>query len=110
MKSQRSKGQNGEREVAAILAKYGIVARRRLGQERDGGEDLDTTDNRAWEVKRRRRIAVYAWYEQAARAAAANGRVPVVAMRCDRGEWLVMLKLEDYLRETHQCETIPCSS
>lgn len=92
--SQRRKGASGERELAKILSEQlGWVVSRKLGQARDGGDDLQTGQFR-WEVKRRKKIAVYEFMEQIEKACEVND-VPVVAMRADGKGWLVMMKLDD---------------
>jgi hypothetical protein len=93
-KSQRQKGAAGERELAGILTEQlGWVVRRRLGQARDGGDDIQTGKFR-WECKRRAKLSVYEFMDQIT-AACGPGDVPVVAMRGDGKGWLVMMKLED---------------
>ncbi len=94
--SQRRKGAAGERELAQLLSEQlGWVVTRKLGQARDGGDDIQTGKFR-WECKRRKSIAVYEFMDQIT-AACGPGDVPVVAMRADGKGWLVMLKLEDAL-------------
>ncbi|MFZ9611216.1 MAG: putative PDDEXK endonuclease [Methylococcales bacterium] len=95
-KSQRTKGAAGERELAAILTDtLGTKVTRKLGQARDGGDDIQTGKFK-WEVKRRAKIAVYEFMDQIT-AACKDGETPVVAMRADHKGWLVMMKLEDAL-------------
>jgi hypothetical protein len=94
--SQRRKGQVGEREVAAILTdQLGWVVNRTLNQTRDGGHDIETGCFR-WEVKRRAKIAVHEFMQQAVASCADEG-TPVVVMRGDGKDWLVMMRLEDIL-------------
>jgi Holliday junction resolvase len=93
-KSQRQKGAAGERELAGILTEQlGWVVSRKLGQARDGGDDIQTGKFR-WECKRRAKLSVYEFMDQIT-AACGPGDVPVVAMRGDGKGWLVMMKLED---------------
>ncbi len=95
-KSQRIKGAAGERELAEILtATLGWQINRKLGQARDGGDDIQTGQFK-WEVKRRKKIAVYEFMEQIEAACGPND-TPVVAMRADHKGWLVMMRLEDAL-------------
>jgi Holliday junction resolvase len=94
--SQRRKGAAGERELAAILTEHlGWAVTRKLGQARDGGDDIQTGQFK-WEVKRRKKLAVYEFVEQIEKACGPND-TPVVAMRADGKGWLVMMKLEDIL-------------
>ena len=70
----RNKGAAGERELAKILAdELGIEVQRKLGQARDGGDDIQVGKYRL-EVKRREALRLDDWCEQI-QAAAAPGRV-----------------------------------
>lgn len=91
----RQRGQEGEREVCAILRDHlGIDVRRRLGQERDSGTDIHLGPYRI-EVKRRKRLAgLYEWMEQATY----GDSLPVAAVRADGQEWLCVLRLSDFVR------------
>lgn len=92
--SQRRKGASYEREVAHYLSTvFGEPVKRNLSQSRDGGDDIRVS-GLVVECKRRRRIAVLRWYEQAKRAAG-DGGVPVVVMREDAGESFALVKLSD---------------
>ena len=92
-KSQRLKGANGEREVAAILSEYlDIDIRRKLGQARDSGNDIDLGPFTV-EVKRRKRIGgLYEWLTQT------PAQTPVLMLRADGKQWLVTLYLTDFIR------------
>jgi hypothetical protein len=93
--SQRRKGANGEREVAAILTdKLGFAVRRKLGQAREGGNDIDLP---GWslEIKRRARLGnLYEWLQQADQK---NGS-PAVLVRSDGHPWLAVVRLDDWIR------------
>lgn len=92
-RSQRTKGQGGERELAAILsAEIGQVVKRTLGQARDGGFDIETPPF-VWEVKRRKKMAVYEFVEQV-EAACRPGDRGIVAMRADGKQWLALMTLD----------------
>jgi Holliday junction resolvase len=94
--SQRRKGAAGERELANLLSEQlGWVVTRKLGQARDGGDDIQTGKFK-WEVKRRKRLSVYEFMDQIEKACGTND-IPVVAMRADGKNWLVMMRLEDIL-------------
>lgn len=58
------------------------------------GADLGGTGNLHVEVKLRKSLAVEAFLEQSIRDAR-PGKTPIVVMRRDRGEWLVMFRLSD---------------
>jgi hypothetical protein len=101
----RQRGQEGEREVCSILTAglgYGIT--RTLGQERDGGNDIDLLPFRI-QVKRRRTLGVHALMDDARRQCKAHEindslvtDIPVVAMRADNREWLVLMSLSDWMK------------
>ena len=92
----RTKGKAGEREWAAFLRDLGIDARR--SQQYAGGVgSADVVSDLAgvhWEVKRYARIAAARFLDQAVRDSAGES-APVVAMREDRGPWILMLRAED---------------
>ena len=79
----RQRGQEGEREIVALVrADLGLDLKgRRLGQERDGGHDVDIGYLRA-QVKRRKRLkALYEFLEGA----------DVACLRADGERWLVLM-------------------
>src|SRR5208282_3549030 len=97
-KSQRTKGAGGERELCGILTDaLGKKVKRVLGQARDGGHDISLSPFML-EVKRRRRIAVYEWFDQVVAASGAGSDTPVLVMRGDGREWLVMMRLDDWIK------------
>lgn len=100
--AQRRKGAAGEREAARALARaLGVTPpARNLSQARDGGHDL-TIGPYTVEVKRRQRLGLARWMEQ---AVAANrrqnkhevvARLPAVLCREDNGAWLFTIRLDD---------------
>lgn len=96
-KRQRQRGAETEREVCDEIAKgTGWVVKRELGQARDGGCDI-RLGHFILEVKRRKSIAVYEWIDQANAACVANS-VPVVICRADKREFLVIQRLDDWLK------------
>lgn len=101
---QRRRGNDGEREVCALLAgEFGISVRRTLGQARDGGTDI-SIPGFLIEVKRRKRVALL--YEALQQAVGALKPVkhpqarqtPCVALRADGEGWLVVMRLNDWCR------------
>lgn len=95
-RSARNKGAAGERELAALLSdQLGQVVKRKLGQARDGGDDIQVGRFRI-EVKRRERLQVVEWCEQV-EACAAAGEVPVLAFRRNGEPWRVVLRLDDFI-------------
>lgn len=99
MPNSNRKGKTGEREVAALLRSLGLDARRT--QQYSGTEGtadvVSSVPGVHWEVKRYARIASLRFLEQAERDCLAND-LPVVAMREDRGEWTIQLRLKDLPR------------
>jgi len=94
-KMSRNKGAAAEREVAAILeAALGVPVKRKLGQARDSGDDIQVGRYR-FEVKRRETLAVDQWCAQVEKAAGQD--VPVVVYRRSHQPWRVVLKLEDFI-------------
>lgn len=88
--SQRRKGQVGEREAAALLTEeFGVACKRTLDQPREGGADISLVPF-AIEVKRRKRLGLHAWVQQATDAAAGS-RIPLVMARGDGEDWVVIV-------------------
>lgn len=92
-KSQREKGAAAEREVAHLLEKFGITARR--GQVFNGEPDIVTDLPFHLEVKRQETTKIHEWFRQS--EAAAGGKIPVVVHRRNREPWMVTLRFEDFL-------------
>jgi len=98
-KSQRTKGAAGEREWCKLLAEHGFPEPKRLlGQARDGGGDVPTPPI-LWEVKRRKKIAVYDFMQQCIDAVGNSEEctLPAVALRADGEEWLVLMRASELL-------------
>lgn len=97
--NSRAKGARGERELVTKLREMlGEVPglRRCWHRAVNGGHDVDLP---GWpvEVKRYKGIALHRWFEQAERQALKVGGRPLLAHREDRGEWLVTLRLTDWV-------------
>ena len=95
--NSRQKGARGERELAAELRKYGVDARR--GQQYAGANgDADVVGLPGFhiECKRVEALNVHMAVEQSTRDARA-GEVPIVCHRKNNTEWLVTLKLKDFM-------------
>lgn len=94
-RTSRDKGQEGEREVAAVFAAAGYSVRNLEGM----GDALAIGSNGRLmhvEVKRQERIQLGMWLRQAMSEAPKN--VPaVVAYRQNHGEWIACMKLNDLL-------------
>lgn len=84
----RRKGRVAENEFCRLLGdELGIDPCRKLGQARDGGNDVDV-GKFAIEVKRHETLALPGWWRQA--VAACGGRIPAVAFRQSRKGWRVL--------------------
>lgn len=97
-KSQREKGKRGERELAGILREYGYDCRR--GQQycgSSGDADVIGLPGIHIECKRVEKLNLLDAVLQAVRDAA-KGLLPAVFHRKDRCEWLVTMRLEDWIR------------
>lgn len=103
-RGKRRKGANGENELAAILSdELGVVVKRKLGQARDGGHDIEI-GRFLIEVKRQERLAIEAWCKQVEAACTtvskidANGElgdpVPVVVFRRNGEPWRAVVPLD----------------
>lgn len=93
-KFSRNKGASAEREIANMLeAELGTGVKRRLGQARDCGHDLEGTDPFAVEVKRCETINMPKWFRQVEKAAAEAGLRPAVAYRRNGEPWRVRVDL-----------------
>ena len=93
-KSQRNKGDGGEREVVRILNDYGIPARR--GQVFDREPDIVSSSPIHWEVKRQETTKIHEWMRQSVEQR--RGKVPVVVHRRSREDWLITMRFTDFLR------------
>lgn len=92
----RNKGAAAERELATILSdELGFVVKRKLGQARDSGDDIQVQKYRI-EAKRRETLALPAWCRQIEKHCE-PGEVPVVAYRQNGQPWRIVMKLEDFL-------------
>jgi len=95
-KASRDKGAAWEREVVHLLRAAGFsVTGRNLDQSREGGADIHAGPY-AIECKRRARIALHEWMDQA--QAAAGDLTPLVVAKADRKPALAIMLLEDWLK------------
>jgi hypothetical protein len=100
-KHSRTKGAGGERELCALLSDaFGEKITRKLGQARDSGHDVDLPPFNI-ECKRRARVGnLYEWMQQANVPFTTQSYMPVpmVALRADGREWLVVMRLPDWIK------------
>lgn len=91
----RNKGKRGEREVAALLRKYGFAARR--GQQFAGGSDSPDVVSERFpfhiEVKFTESLSVPAWIRKAREDSA--GKPVCVFHRRTREQWTVHMTFDD---------------
>ena len=95
--NSREKGAAGERELANILKEHGYDTRR--GQQfcgANGDADVVGLPGIHIECKRVERLDLYAAMEQAERDSR-EGETPVVMHRKNRQDWLVTMRLSDWL-------------
>lgn len=92
-RGRRNKGAAGERELAAILTdNLGVVVKRKLGQARDGGDDIQIERFRI-EVKRHERLQIKEWCKQI-EAASEPGDIPIVCFRQNGEPWRAVVPLD----------------
>lgn len=96
MTDSRRKGANGELEIARILNDMGIPAHRGYVQFRQS--DLVGVEGIHPEIKRVEKLNVHVAMEQAkAEAQKRQDGRPTVFHRRNRTEWLVTMRLEDWV-------------
>ena len=101
--NSRRKGAEGERELAKKLREYGFVCRR--GQQYSGANgdaDVVCLDGIHIECKRVERLNIQDAMEQAKRDSGANDmpfgyNFPAVFHRKNHSEWLVTMRLDDWI-------------
>ena len=103
MNSKR-KGKRGEIELAKKLREYGYNCRR--GQQYSGieGKDVVGLPNVHIECKRCERLNIYDAIGQAARDAK-QGEKPVVFHRRNNRDWLVTMRLDDWMELYREWES-----
>lgn len=95
--NSRRKGATGERELARVLRSYGYEARR--GQQycgANGDADVVGLPGIHIECKRVERLDLYAAIAQA-RSDARAEEMPAVMHRRNNSDWLVTMRLEDWM-------------
>lgn len=96
--NSRQKGKRGELELAHILKTYGYEARR--GQQycgANGDADVIGLPGVHIEVKRTERFKLYDAMKQSERDAK-DDEIPVVITRKNSEQWIVCIKLEDFIK------------
>ena len=95
--NSRQKGARGERELAKKLREYGYETRR--GQQycgANGDADVVGLPGIHIECKRVERLNLYDAMSQS-RHDARDGEIPLVMHRKDNCEWLVTMRLDDFM-------------
>lgn len=94
----RYRGIQFERDIInALKDTLGVECKRNLEQWRSGGDDIDLPPY-SIECKRRATIATYEWWKQACDSAEAKKRIPILIMKADRKEPLVVMDLQEFMR------------
>lgn len=107
--NSRTKGKIGEREWRDFLKKK-LGAEARRGVQYSGNPDApDVVCNTifCWEVKRREVLDVYKAMEQVVDDSKGSEKIPAVAWRKNRKDWLIILRGEDLPRigwQVLQCD------
>jgi len=92
-RASRNKGASAERELAAMLSdELGYPIKRKLGQAREGGDDIQV-ENYRLEVKRREKLAIESWCKQVEEVAE-PGEWPVVVFRRSGQKWRAVVPIE----------------
>lgn len=106
----RAKGQEGEREIAAMLntriseihkryklppiAKKDAIFQRNQNQSAVGGYDLSNNLNLAIEIKRQENLSISTWWKQCLESAKRSDAIPVLMFRQNRRPWRVMMLVD----------------
>lgn len=99
--NSKQKGKRGENELVRKLKEYGYNTRRSVqynGKADDGQADLIGLDGIHVEVKRVERLNIYDAIEQAKRDSKNSDNLPAVFHRKNNCEWLVTMRLEDWIK------------
>lgn len=92
----RNKGARGENELAKLLSdELGYVVKRKLGQARDGADDIEVGPYRI-ECKRQETLSIMKWCRQV-EACTKPDEIPTVIFRQNGEQWRVVLRLEHFL-------------
>lgn len=103
-KSQQRKGANGERELSNLLKEYGLNVRR--GQVFNHESDMVGLRGIHPEVKRVEKLNIVTAMRQAVtESLIRNDGVPTVFHRRNREEWLVTMRLTDWIELYRKWDT-----
>ena len=97
----RNKGAAGERELAGILTdELGFEVKRKLGQARDGGDDIQVEHYRL-EVKRREALRLDDWCQQIEKVCDPR-EVPIVAYRRNGQPWRAVVPMAWLIKQIRE--------
>lgn len=100
-RASRNKGAAAERELATMLSdELGFAVKRKLGQARDGGDDIQIGKYRI-EVKRREALRLDEWCKQVETASGPED-VPVVAYRRNGQPWRVVVPIDWFIEQVRE--------
>lgn len=98
-KASQSKGRRGELELSRLLQGYGYDVQPGRAQSYGEVPDLTGLHGIHIEAKRCEQVRLSEWMAQAERDAARfQDGAPTVFFRRSRSPWLVVMKLEDWIR------------
>ena len=108
--NSREKGAGFERAVARMFREYGYEAHRTAQHKGNTGDAADVEGNYYGihiEAEAYKRIAVYNWMARAVRDAGAEGKgnKPVVIMKENYGEPLVLMRFPDWVEFYREWES-----
>lgn len=104
-RAARRKGQQSERDIAALVRRVFPDAKRGIGQARFGRECPDVDGTPYWiETKCGKNAPVRSALKQAVDDT--DGRVPVVIVKDDRCEPFVVMRLSDWLEDLWQPDAL----
>lgn len=105
--NSRTKGKQGELELAKYLREHGYGEAKRGQQFKGGSDSPDVTGVPGvhLECKRTEALRLYDALAQAQRDAA-PGAIPVVAHRPNKRAWVAILSLDDYLLMVRELEVL----
>jgi len=108
-KMSRTKGRGYEQEIArALREELGVPAERVLQQWRDGGGGDVTAKDWPWliECKRPAKFGGHKYMDQVIPDATKAGKAPVVCVRGDHAETLVMLRWADFVALMRRADAV----
>lgn len=99
--NSKQKGKRGELEFALALRSAGYKSARR-GQQYHGGPgsadvECEELPDVHFEVKRTEVTSLEKWMAQAVADVGDSGKTPVVAHKKNRSDWVIVMRLEDFL-------------